>query len=495
MRKLAFGVVVATVVFILAPACVPPSGPAGKPAGKAKEPDLFSVAGMTQAILEMEAAMGSDKIKPLQARYEKDYRTDPRDPFKRFLWAFSLTDRNMAWEELTKITKLNDRFYWAYLGMGIILDSWKVDDQAEINFKKALDISSKIAIGHGRLGRMYLRKKNTEQALERLEEAVDRDPKHSAYRLDLARALDQAKKTEEALATFRKVIELDPSSFAAHAELGDLLSKKGDKAAAVDSWAKAAGLDAKAYPVRFKRATTLAELKRNDEALPAFQEACGLKSRELTCWQALARLAAEMKKQDAQVAAYEQVVKIDEANLEAHKFLAPVYLERGEIERALPAFQTVLIKEKQNLVALAGLAKIYEKGEEFSKAIEFNEKVLALKPDDAGAKTALKGLFERFHILPEPISGKNPEAVFARNRRQIAEVYKLRLEKKPGMKGELHYKVTVSNEGVVEHVMVAKNTAGDQVIDICAFWNLKRSQFPKGFGATYDFELTLKPGD
>ncbi len=34
-----------------------------------------------------------------------------------------------------------------------------------------------------------------------------------------------------------------------------------------------------------------------------------------------------------------------------------------------------------------------------------------------------------------------------------------------------------------------------EVIDICAFWNLKRSQFPKGFGATYDFELTLKPGD
>jgi tetratricopeptide (TPR) repeat protein len=488
-------VAVAIVVFVLAPACVPPAGPAGKPTDKAKKADRFSVAGMTQAVLEIEAALGSDKIKPLRARYEKDYRADPRDPFKRFLWAYSLDDRNQAWEELTKITKLNDRFYWAYLGMGIILDGWKVDDQAEMNFKKALDISSSIAIGYGRLGRMYLRKKNTEKALEQLKEAVDRDPAHSAYRLDLARTLDQAKKTEEALANFHKVIEQDPSSFAAHAELGDLLSRKGEKAAAVESWAKAAELDAKAYPVRFKRATTLAELKRNDEALPVFQEACELKSRSLECWQALARLAAEMKKQDVQVAAYEQVVKIDEANLEAHKFLAPVYLERGEIERALPAFQTVLIKEKQNLVALAGLAKIYEKGEEFSRAIEFNQKVVAIKPDDAGARAALKGLFERFHIIPDPITGKNPERVFALNRRKIAEVYKLRLKEKPGMKGELHYKVTVSNEGGVDRVVVAKNTAGDQIIDICAFWNLKRSRFPKGFGATYDFELTLKPGD
>ena len=167
MRKLAFGVAVAIVVFMLAPACVPPSGPAAKPTVKAEKSDLFSVAGMTRAILEIEAAQGTDKIKPLQANYQKDYRADPRDPFKRFLWAYSLTDRNQAWEELTKITKLNDRFYWAYLGMGIILDGWKVDDQAEINFKRALDISSKIAIGHGRLGKMYLRKKNTPKALTR----------------------------------------------------------------------------------------------------------------------------------------------------------------------------------------------------------------------------------------------------------------------------------------------------------------------------------------
>jgi len=495
MRKLAIGVAVAIVVFMLAPACVPPSGPTGKPADEAKKTNRFSVAGMTQAILEIEAALGSDEIKPLRARYEKDYRADPRDPFKRFLWAYSLDDRNQAWEELTKITKLNDRFYWAYLGMGIILDGWKVDDQAEMNFKKALDISSSIAIGYGRLGRMYLRKKNTEKALEQLKEAVDRDPAHSTYRLDLARALDQAKKTGEALANFHKVIEQDPSSFAAHAELGDLLSRKGQKAAAVDSWTKAAELDPKAYGVRFKRASMLAELKRNDEALPAFQEACELKPDALDCWQALAKLAAVTEKQDSRVAAYEQVLRIDEKNLEAHKFLAPIYLERGEIERALPSFQEVLIKEKDNLTALAGLAKIYEKGEEFSKAIEFNEKVIALKPDDAGARAALKGLFGRFHILPDPISGKNPERVFALNRRKIAEVYKLRLKEKPGMKGELHYKVTVGNEGGVERVVVAKNTAGDQIIDICAYWNLKRSRFPKGFGATYDFELTLKPGD
>jgi hypothetical protein len=55
--------------------------------------------------------------------------------------------------------------------------------------------------------------------------------------------------------------------------------------------------------------------------------------------------------------------------------------------------------------------------------------------------------------------------------------------------------VTVSNLGEVLRVEVARNTLGDPVVDICAQWNLRRSRFPKGFGATYDFELSLKPGE
>src|SRR5512137_33818 len=74
-----------------------------------------TVAGMTAAVVEIERALGSERIKELHAGYEKPFQLDPKDPFKRFLWAYSLEDRNDAWQEMTKITKLNDRFYWAYL--------------------------------------------------------------------------------------------------------------------------------------------------------------------------------------------------------------------------------------------------------------------------------------------------------------------------------------------------------------------------------------------
>ncbi|MBW1872210.1 MAG: hypothetical protein JRJ19_09105 [Deltaproteobacteria bacterium] len=62
------------------------------------------------------------------------------------------------------------------------------------------------------------------------------------------------------------------------------------------------------------------------------------------------------------------------------------------------------------------------------------------------------------------------------------------------MRGDMLVKVTVADDGSVTDATLAKNTLGDQIIDLCALWNLRRSTFPAGFGATYDFELTLKPG-
>ncbi|MBW1809062.1 MAG: tetratricopeptide repeat protein [Deltaproteobacteria bacterium] len=476
--------------------CLPPSdqnSPADKAADNSSG-DIFSTKEMTSALLEIEAAMGAGQIEPLLARYEKVYKADPRQPFNRFLWAFSLEDRNEAWAELTKITKMKDKFYWAFLGMGIILDGWKVDDQAEINFNKAIKLGPKIAIGFGRIGKLFLRKGDYEKALSNLQQAVDLGPDQPAYRLNLARALERSSKIKEAISSYQEIIAKNPELFTAHDELAQLLAKSGDKEAAIVSYIKAAELDQKSYSVRFALAGLQNELGRGDEALVTCKAACQLKPKKIECWQALFECAAKLTMQDVQVEAYENILAVDKQHLQANKFLAPIYLASGEIEKALPAFLVVLSKEKDNLAVLGGLTTIYEQGGEFSKALEFAARVLDKDAKNTSAKAIQDGLFEKFHIKKERITAKSPDKVFAKNRWQIAKVYKLRLKEKPGMRGDMLVKVTVADDGSVTDATLAKNTLGDQIIDLCALWNLRRSTFPAGFGATYDFELTLKPG-
>lgn len=460
----------------------------------AAEKSPTSVEGMTAAMLEIEEALRGGGIRALNEQYRRPYQLDPQDPFKRFLYAYSISDRNESWQELTKITKLNDRFYWAFLGMAIILDGWKVDDQAEDAFRKALALGPRVALGQARFGKYFLRKGDGPAAIEHLQRAVELDPKRLDFLLDLARAQALAGKLPEALQSYRKATEREPTSFAGFQEMGAVMERAGDREGAIQALQRAAELDEKAYSVRFDRARLLEEVGRGEEALPVLRDACLAEPETMACWLKLATLAAAQGKADVRQLAYERVAGLEPAHLEANRFLGPAYLEAGEIEKAQLAFQAVLRKEAADVEALWGLARIFDQGEEHSRAIEFCERLLALQPDHAGARDLEKKLFARYAILEPPIEGKTPDQVFGRNQAHLLAVYKQRLKENPRLQGELLVKVRVSDEGSVEEAVPAQNSVGDPVLELCAVWNLKRSKFPKGLGATYDFALTLRPG-
>lgn len=455
--------------------------------------DLYSPEGMTQAMLEIEADIGTGKLRTIAALYERSYRLDPKNPYKRFLWAYALEDRNEAWNELTKITKLDDRFFWTYLGMAIILDEWKVFDQAEKNFQTAVNLDPNSALGADRFGRMFLHKGDPLKALPLLKTAVKQEPRQTTYLLDLARAERDTDQASDAITSYRSVITISPELFAAHAELAELLAKTGNNGEALEEYRKAASFDERTFEVCGALAALLADQGRLEESAEAYRVACPLKPAQVECWRTLATLAAKLDKRDLRVQAFEQVIKIEPEDLEAHRFLATAYLQAGEIEKALPSFQQWHAKLPNDTDALLGLAEIYERGEDPSKALESYERLLELQPGLDRARQARSRLFERFSIQSEPISGVSPQQVFAKNQEHIDRLYKARLKDNPRLQGDLVLKVKVNNLGRVEEVLVSKDTVGDSVIGTSAFWNLRRAKFPKGMGATYSFSLSLKP--
>ena len=96
----------------LLPAC-PPAGPshATKLAVKAdvslEKP--FSIKGMALALGRIDAARAAHALKPIFLKYEKAFKVEPKNPFKRFLWAYSMEDRNQGWQEMAKVIKLNEK--------------------------------------------------------------------------------------------------------------------------------------------------------------------------------------------------------------------------------------------------------------------------------------------------------------------------------------------------------------------------------------------------
>jgi len=123
--------------------------------------------------------------------------------------AYNNRQYKTAVQLFTIYTTNRDENPWGFYMLG--LSAWKAGDDsvAEESFNKALAL----APGHVKsllnLSRVYLDTGRSEEALVRIDEAIDVDPGSSvAYRLK-GRALDQLGRADEAIASYREAIAID----------------------------------------------------------------------------------------------------------------------------------------------------------------------------------------------------------------------------------------------------------------------------------------------
>jgi Flp pilus assembly protein TadD len=102
-----------------------------------------------------------------------------------------------------------DQNPWGFYMLG--LSAWKAgeNEHAEESFEKALALAPKHVKSLLNLGRVLLDTNRPDEALARIEEAIEVDPgSHVAYRLK-GRALDQLGDQDEAIDAYRKAVSID----------------------------------------------------------------------------------------------------------------------------------------------------------------------------------------------------------------------------------------------------------------------------------------------
>jgi tetratricopeptide (TPR) repeat protein len=108
-----------------------------------------------------------------------------------------------------------------------------------------------------------------EEALERLERALEVDPDSAVAMAETARVLEQLGRTDEAIAFLDRAHALDPSNASTWARRGRLLAARGDDNDAIASFRQALDLDARHVGARVEMALALA---RGGHWAPAVQE-------------------------------------------------------------------------------------------------------------------------------------------------------------------------------------------------------------------------------
>lgn len=159
-----------------------------------------------------------------------------------------LGDPEAALKEFDEALRLSDTYAEAHLNRAIVLQELGRFEEARRHLRRAdeldhqdseefpSDVGHRIAIGHAKLGDLYLVADHPEEAAEQFKKALDVRSRFLDIRSKYAEALMGMERWDDAQEQLQLILDKNPSFTSARVRLGVILQKKGDPAGARKQW-------------------------------------------------------------------------------------------------------------------------------------------------------------------------------------------------------------------------------------------------------------------
>lgn len=151
---------------------------------------------------------------------------------------------------------------------------------------------------------------NMDAALQRYQEAVDRNPNDAESHSNLGQVLVRLSRPAEALPHFDRAIELIPDRWAYVFNRARALGLLGRWEESVAAYRRAQALFPEDYVTAFNLALALRKLGKHEAALPQFQKAIELEPNDATFRIALGMTFERLQKPTEAAAAYEDALRL-----------------------------------------------------------------------------------------------------------------------------------------------------------------------------------------
>ena len=159
---------------------------------------------------------------------------------------------------------------------GIILRNLGKLKEAEISYRKAIELKPDLAAGHNNLGTVLKDLGKLKEAELSISKATELDPDFAIAHNNLGTVLNDLRKSKDAESSYRKAIELNPEYAEAHNNLGILLNDLGNLKDAESSCRKAIALNPEYAEAHNNLGTVLKNLDKLQEAELSIRKAIEL---------------------------------------------------------------------------------------------------------------------------------------------------------------------------------------------------------------------------
>lgn len=140
----------------------------------------------------------------------------------------------IALDEFTQATQIMPTYAMAYNGLAMVRSALGQDEEAEFNFKKALELDPSISESHNNYGTFLCTRGRYAESVEHFLQAVS-NPLYSTPNMAYANAgicSERANDLENAEKYLKKALQLQPLTHSAAHKLAEIQFKRGDVVAA-----------------------------------------------------------------------------------------------------------------------------------------------------------------------------------------------------------------------------------------------------------------------
>ena len=226
-------------------------------------------------------------------------------------------------------------------------------------FQEAAQLAPQLAVAHSKMGLIYRRVGEYEQAIDCFIEAVHHNPSSFEDTIHLARLYHFTQRIKEAIQAYLHAVELKTDDFDAQLNLGVCYQHSGDAGQAAERFRNAIDIDPNRPHAYVNLGVALDAQKKYYEAIAAYKEALERDTRQPLVLVNLANTYMNQERLKLARHALQQAIRMDAKLAAAHEALGYCLFRIRDFPAAEQSYATALECDWRLPHAHGGLGSVY----------------------------------------------------------------------------------------------------------------------------------------
>ncbi len=287
---------------------------------------------------------------------------------------------DQALQEFSKAAALAPNSPYSYLGIALTNMALNHPGDAELNFKKAIQVDSHFVPAYVELAGLYFQQKNVDQAEQVLQTGIQANPSLLPLYTGLARIYMQQKNPAQAEQTFQEGIKANPSAIVLYLNLAAVFESQGKQSDAENALNSLSGQLPKSTDAALGIGDFYLQTKMNDRALAAYQRGLSIDSQNIVVQERIEDLYLTTGQTDLAAKLDDQLLKQSPSDVLARINHGRVLMAQGKVSDAIDALQKVATAAVDSAQAHYYLAMAYEQNKDLTQANNQLQQALRVSP-------------------------------------------------------------------------------------------------------------------